>query len=230
MTLSKQSDTDRWAATTRGLASTRAERDGWRCQSITFMSGVVAFGVAALLLNRIGLPVLFSSIFCFLAFGLVYHVVGKACRENYRIDGIKPPAQPTVAPRAKALAASKPKPAPKAAPKPAPATAAKPDPKPEPEPAPAAMPEPEPAEIAGSRPAALESAREGGPDDLTRIKGIGPKLAKLCHSLGFYHFDQIAGWTESEIAWVDDNLTGFKGRVTRDDWVGQAKALASESS
>ena len=59
------------------------------------------------------------------------------------------------------------------------------------------------------------------------IKGIGPKLEQLCNSLGFYHFDQIAAWTASEIAWVDENLEGFKGRVTRDEWVSQAKVLAS---
>ncbi len=49
----------------------------------------------------------------------------------------------------------------------------------------------------------------------------------MCHALGFYHFDQIAQWTAAEIAWVDDNLEGFKGRVTRDNWVAQAKVLAA---
>ena len=56
--------------------------------------------------------------------------------------------------------------------------------------------------------------------------GVGPVLEKLLHKLGFYHFDQVAGWTASEIAWVDENLEGFKGRVTRDSWVAQAKELA----
>jgi NADH-quinone oxidoreductase subunit E len=73
----------------------------------------------------------------------------------------------------------------------------------------------------------LEAAREGGADDLKRIKGIGPKLEKLCNRLGFYHFDQIAAWTADEVAWVDQNLEGFKGRVTRDNWVEQARLLAS---
>ncbi len=45
--------------------------------------------------------------------------------------------------------------------------------------------------------------------------------------MGFYHFDQVAAWTEAEVAWVDDNLEGFKGRVTRDEWVSQAKLLAA---
>ncbi|WBU53665.1 NADH-quinone oxidoreductase subunit NuoE [Paracoccus sp. SCSIO 75233] len=77
----------------------------------------------------------------------------------------------------------------------------------------------------GRRPAGLDQAREGGPDDLKEISGVGPVLEKLLHSLGFYHFDQVAKWDDAEIAWVDENLEGFKGRVTRDDWVGQARKI-----
>lgn len=76
------------------------------------------------------------------------------------------------------------------------------------------------------KPKALDKARDGKADDLKMIKGIGPKLEILCHKLGFFHFDQIAAWTAKEIAWVDDNLEGFKGRVTRDEWVKQAAILA----
>jgi NADH-quinone oxidoreductase subunit E len=79
------------------------------------------------------------------------------------------------------------------------------------------------------QPKGLKSARGGKPDDLKIIVGIGPKLEILCHSLGFFHFDQIANWTAAEIAWVDDNLAGFKGRVTRDKWVDQAKDLATKA-
>jgi NADH-quinone oxidoreductase subunit E len=93
---------------------------------------------------------------------------------------------------------------------------------PAPSPAPAAAP------VNGARrPVALASARGGAADDLKKIKGVGPKLEELLHSLGFYHFDQIANWTAEEVAWVDDNLEGFKGRVTRDDWVAQARILAT---
>ena len=80
---------------------------------------------------------------------------------------------------------------------------------------------------AGTKPKALKAARKGRADDLKLILGIGPKLETLCHSLGFFHFDQIADWTAAEIAWVDDNLEGFKGRVTRDKWVVQARILAA---
>lgn len=109
--------------------------------------------------------------------------------------------------------------------------AATPAPAPQPE-APAPAPAPATAEaesVPGTKPATLESARDGQPDDLKRIKGIGPKLEQLCFSLGFYHFDQIAAWTADEVSWVDANLEGFKGRVTRDQWVAQATTLASET-
>lgn len=79
----------------------------------------------------------------------------------------------------------------------------------------------------GTRPAALDGPRGGKADNLKEIKGVGPKMEKLCNSLGFYHFDQIAAWTPDEVAWVDANLEGFKGRVTRDTWVAQAKILAA---
>jgi len=78
----------------------------------------------------------------------------------------------------------------------------------------------------GTRPEGLSQAREGRPDDLKRIKGIGPKLEQLLHSMGYYHYDQIAAWGPEEVAWVDENLKGFKGRVSRDNWVEQARILA----
>lgn len=78
---------------------------------------------------------------------------------------------------------------------------------------------------AGSKPQALKAARDGKGDDLKKIEGIGPALEKLCHELGIFHFDQIAKWGEAEVTWMDGNLKGFKGRVTRDKWVAQAKLI-----
>ena len=95
-----------------------------------------------------------------------------------------------------------------------------------------AKPKPKPAAASGTpadegtKPEALSGARDGKADNLKKIKGVGPKLETLLHSMGFYHFDQIANWTEAEVAWVDQNLEGFKGRVSRDTWVEQAKLLA----
>ena len=77
----------------------------------------------------------------------------------------------------------------------------------------------------GTKPVGLKAARGGKADDLKTIEGIGPALEKLCHELGIFHFDQIAAWGEAEIAWMDSNLKGFRGRVTRDKWVAQAKLI-----
>ncbi|MEM9582502.1 MAG: NADH-quinone oxidoreductase subunit E [Pseudomonadota bacterium] len=76
------------------------------------------------------------------------------------------------------------------------------------------------------KPEMLTEARAGGADDLKMIKGVGPALEKLLNKLGVYHFDQVASWRKAEVAWVDENLEGFKGRVSRDEWVKQAKTLA----
>jgi NADH-quinone oxidoreductase subunit E len=86
------------------------------------------------------------------------------------------------------------------------------------------------APAAAAKPKGLRAARKGKPDDLKVIVGIGPKLETLCHKLGFFHFDQIAAWTDAEIAWVDENLEGFKGRVTRDKWVEQARKLVKDTA
>lgn len=80
---------------------------------------------------------------------------------------------------------------------------------------------------APAKPTMLSAARDEGADDLKKIKGVGPKLETMLNGMGIYHFDQIAGWSEAELAWVDDNLEGFKGRASRDEWVAQAKTLAS---
>lgn len=79
----------------------------------------------------------------------------------------------------------------------------------------------------GTKPAGLDGPRGGQADNLKEIKGVGPKLENLLHSMGFYHFDQIANWSTDEVAWVDANLVGFKGRVSRDNWIDQAKILAA---
>lgn len=78
-----------------------------------------------------------------------------------------------------------------------------------------------------TQPEALSGPLDGQADDLKQIKGVGPKLEKQLNSLGFYHFRQIASWSADEVAWVDANLQGFNGRVSRDNWVEQAKTLAS---
>ena len=95
-----------------------------------------------------------------------------------------------------------------------------------PQAAPAAAPVAAAPTTTTSKPKGLSAPRNGKADDLKKISGVGPKMEKLLYSLGYYHFDQIAQWSKSEVAWVDDNLEGFKGRVTRDNWQDQAKTLA----
>ncbi|MGA1024955.1 MAG: NADH:ubiquinone oxidoreductase [Lutimaribacter sp.] len=84
-----------------------------------------------------------------------------------------------------------------------------------------------PAQAEDAAPATLAGPRDGQADNLKEIKGVGPKLEQMLHQMGFYHFDQIAAWTEAEVNWVNENLAGFKGRATRDNWVAQAKILAA---
>lgn len=72
-------------------------------------------------------------------------------------------------------------------------------------------------------------APEGTADDLTKIKGIGPKLSAKLNALGIYHFRQIAHWNENEALWIDDHLS-FKGRVDREKWIPQARGLSANGS
>ncbi|OBV11986.1 hypothetical protein [Erythrobacter dokdonensis] len=101
----------------------------------------------------------------------------------------------------------------KAAPAPAPEPISQPAPAPEPAPVPAPVAEaPAPAPVAA--------------DDLSRIKGVGPKLVALLGELGVTSYAQIASWSEEDVARIDDQLGRFKGRITRDQWIEQAKLLS----
>ncbi len=75
----------------------------------------------------------------------------------------------------------------------------------------------------------LLSHPEGEPDDLKRIKGVGPVMEKTLKELGIFHFHQIAAFTEDNIRWIDNNLA-FPGRVNREQWVRQAGILAQGAS
>ena len=119
-----------------------------------------------------------------------------------------------------------------AAPVAKPVTAAAPVAAPAPvvEAAPQSEPAPEPESVAvadaGDQPTGLDGPRAGTGDDLKKIKGVGPKLEKQLNSLGYWHFDQIANWSAADVAWMDENLKGFKGRVSLDNWVAQSKTLS----
>lgn len=74
-----------------------------------------------------------------------------------------------------------------------------------------------------NRPAGID--RPAAVDDLKLISGVGPKIETTLHSLGIFTFAQVASWKKAERDWMDGYLA-FSGRIDRDDWVGQAKALA----
>ena len=65
-----------------------------------------------------------------------------------------------------------------------------------------------------------------GEDDLTAIKGLGPKAEAALKAEGVTSYIQIASWSEEDVKRFDDLISG-RGRIKRDDWVGQAKTLAA---
>lgn len=90
----------------------------------------------------------------------------------------------------------------------------------------APAPKKAPAKAAAKKTGPVRLAKPTGKaDDLKMISGVGPKLEKTLNGLGFWHFNQIGKWNKSDVAIVDDELS-FKGRIERDDWIKQAKALA----
>ena len=74
--------------------------------------------------------------------------------------------------------------------------------------------------------ASFLSAPQGEADDLKKISGVGPKLEEKLNNLGIYHFSQIENFSAEDIEKVDGELN-FKGRIEREDWLGQAKILAA---
>ena len=81
------------------------------------------------------------------------------------------------------------------------------------------------ADSISDEPLALFDTPIGEPDDLKRIKGVGRVLEKKLHRLGITKFSQIAAFDAGDIARVDEVLD-FKGRIERENWVGQASRLA----
>ena len=176
------------------------------CWILAAASGLFVLAVCLFLIDMGILASIFMGAVVFIVVGLLLGWI--FCSE----------LKPLVQPNDTSAAPSAPEPAPVSEPAPATAPVAQ-APK-------AEAPEVEAVEDA-VRPEALSGARNGDADDLKMIKGVGPKLEIMLNELGFYHFDQIAGWSAAEVAWVNDNLTGFKGRVSRDNWVEQARKLAS---
>ncbi|MGR3342394.1 MAG: NADH:quinone oxidoreductase [Paracoccaceae bacterium] len=81
----------------------------------------------------------------------------------------------------------------------------------------------------GNKPKTLKKPRAGGADDLKLLKGVGPAVEITLNGLGIFHFDQIAGWSQKDIARGDQRLR-IKGRIKRDGWIEQTKSLAKTKS
>jgi len=187
------------------------------CELVCGAIGLVIGLIGLILLLALGFPWVAALFAFFTLWAIAFFLIRVNICGQFDDEDVQP-----VAAVAAPVARAAPQPKPEPQPEPEPEVAAEPEPEPTPEPEPAEAPE----SAEGARPARLDAARGGKPDDLKQIKGVGPKLEQVCNSLGIFHFDQIAAWSPDEIAWVDDNLEGFKGRVTRDDWVAQAKVLA----
>ncbi|MEM9062074.1 MAG: 50S ribosomal protein L21 [Pseudomonadota bacterium] len=83
--------------------------------------------------------------------------------------------------------------------------------------------------VEAEKPGNLLEEPQGEPDDLTKISGVGPGLSAKLNANGVFHFWQIVEWGPAEIAFMDDQLS-FKGRIERDNWIGQAKDFVAEAA
>lgn len=251
MRLSKDKDIKRWANMSDGLGASEAEANSWTCVLFSFVAAMLAAGLLGLILGHTWIPIWLRGVLFIGAFVGAFYVAHKVCRSRSEASTEESAADTAGSDKAAAEAAAATAAAKKIAADKAAAdkaakekAAAEKAAAAEKEAAAKAAAEKAAADKAaaeadydgdgvvegadeGTRPEALTAARDGQADNLKLIKGVGPKLEQLCNSLGFYHFDQIAGWTADEVAWVDANLEGFKGRVSRDDWVAQAKILAT---
>lgn len=78
-------------------------------------------------------------------------------------------------------------------------------------------------------PELLDAPRDGRKDDLKKIKGLGPKMEAALNEIGVFHFDQIAGWNRKAVRSIDEQLS-LRGRIEREKWVSQAKAIVKAKS
>jgi predicted flap endonuclease-1-like 5' DNA nuclease len=74
-----------------------------------------------------------------------------------------------------------------------------------------------------AKPAA--KAKVSVPDNLELLKGLGPKVNAMLKGLGVTSFAQVASWTAADVAEIDGKLGAFAGRISRDNWIDQAKYL-----
>jgi predicted flap endonuclease-1-like 5' DNA nuclease len=92
--------------------------------------------------------------------------------------------------------------------------------------------EPVRSDVAGLRSVRSQALRGELPasgdrvDDLKRIRGIGVLIEKRLNALGITSYEQVANWTKADIDSVSSQLD-FRGRIERENWIEQARILAS---
>jgi len=90
-----------------------------------------------------------------------------------------------------------------------------------------------PADVPAAEPDAVvndSKVAESNTDDLKLIKGVGPVIERTLNDLGIYRFNQIAEMSEFDIDRVAQQLKGFRSRIYREDWVGQARNLQHQKN
>jgi NADH-quinone oxidoreductase subunit E len=87
-----------------------------------------------------------------------------------------------------------------------------------------ALEEIETIEKNNSKPHSLKEPIDGKKDNLSTIKGIGPKLEEKLNNIGIFHFHQIANWSEDNIKWLYENAD-FPNSANKKSWIVQAKEL-----
>ena len=206
--------TDYDAAALVAAGVIRRAKDGVRLIGSGKVDGVVKLHVSGATKNAVAAVEAAKGSVNVLNEETVYRAKG----EKQDRSGKKTKAEKKAAPKAE-----KPKPAPKPKPKPKPKAEAKP----KPAPAPKAESKAE-AKPKAKKPQVLytDGATDGEPDDLKKIKGIGPKFEGDLNAKGVYYFRQIAAWKPADIKMVDEIIDSFPGRIERDEWVKQAKELA----
>ncbi|MBR9842973.1 MAG: NADH:ubiquinone oxidoreductase [Rhodobacteraceae bacterium] len=180
------------------------------CRNVCWILGIIG-GVIAFLLLKGAMAMLLALILAVVvALCLGFLLVKIFCTKDEAASAV-PPTATQAAPMAKI----KPAPVPRE-----PETA---EPEAAPEPEVEAAPEPVSEPVAVAAPIADVPT---APDDLKKLKGVGPKIEEKLHAAGVTTFAQIAAWGAEDIAKMDD-LLAFKGRIDRDGWVAQAKTLAA---
>ena len=188
----------------------------------------------------IGLVLLVVAVWMMMRLGQSTSVMGDESLKKDVLDEGAAPAQRNQALIDAAPAASKATLPPVVEDNPPPLTTPTPTPAPVPplstEPVPKAAGQQDPVEDTPAPLATSTTQTARGPspdgskaDDLRQIKGIGPKLVTILAEEGVTTFAQIAAWTDSDIAKVDEKLGRFSGRIVRDQWVEQAKLLISDN-